>query len=130
METGTLPRLKRVAGKKTVKLTHYGRKTGKPYQVTIWFVSHGDVIYIGTANVNRQWVRNVQTTSKVKVSIGAETFDGSARFLTDRVEHRRAQSLIARKYWMFSPLLAAGRILTSLGLVRDKTGFFEVTLAG
>ena len=40
-------------------MTHYGRKTGKPHEVTIWFVLDGDRLYIGTANVNRQWVRNV-----------------------------------------------------------------------
>jgi len=130
MGADTLTRLKSVAGKHTVSLTHIGRKTGKPHQVTIWFVLHGDKVYIGTANVNRQWVRNVQKTPQVRLSIGAETFDGGARFLTDRDGHRRVQSLFARKYWMFSPFLAIGRILTALGIMRDKTGFFEVTIAG
>ena len=38
MEPNALARLKRVAGKQTTTLTHYGRKTGKPHDVTIWFV--------------------------------------------------------------------------------------------
>ena len=38
MEPNALTRLKRVAGKQTTILTHYGRKTGKPHEVTIWFV--------------------------------------------------------------------------------------------
>ena len=62
MESNVLTRLKRVAARQTVTLTHYGRKSGKPYDVTIWFVVDGDKIYIGTANVIRQWVRNVQKT--------------------------------------------------------------------
>jgi deazaflavin-dependent oxidoreductase (nitroreductase family) len=128
MDVATLDRLARVASKQTVSLTHYGRKTGQPHQVTIWFVLNGDKVYLGTANVSRQWVRNVQKTPAVKLSIGGETFQGSARFLTDRTEHKRAQSLIARKYWMFGPFLLTGRILVSTGLLRDKTGFFEVTL--
>src|SRR5262245_1939988 len=33
--------LKRVAGKQTLTLTHYGRKSGKPYKVTIWFTFDG-----------------------------------------------------------------------------------------
>jgi len=38
MESNALTRLKRVAGKQTTTLTNYGRKTAKPYEVTIWFV--------------------------------------------------------------------------------------------
>jgi len=82
-DLNALARLKAVAGRQTLTLTHYGRKSGKPFNVTIWFVVDGDKVYIGTANVNRQWVRNVQKTPQVRLSIGAETFDGTARFLTD-----------------------------------------------
>lgn len=92
MESDVLNRLRRVTGKQTTRLTHYGRKTGKPHEVTIWFVLDGDRLYIGTANVKRQWVRNVQKTPQVKLSIGEETFEGTARFLTDRSEHERRAS--------------------------------------
>src|SRR6266704_6999230 len=78
-----LARLKAVAARQTLTLTHYGRKTGKPYDVTVWFVVDGDKVYIGTANVNRQWVRNVQKTPRVKLSIGAETFDGKCTGATE-----------------------------------------------
>ncbi|HXY10688.1 MAG TPA: nitroreductase family deazaflavin-dependent oxidoreductase [Terriglobales bacterium] len=130
MEPNILARLKRVAGKQTTRLTHYGRKTGKPHEVTIWFVLDGDRLYIGTANVNRQWVRNVQKTPKISLFVGDEKFEGSARFLTDRAEHERAMAAVRRKYWMYSPIMALGRILTAIGLMRDNTGSFEVTLAG
>jgi len=129
MEPNVLTRLKRVADKQTTSLTHYGRKTGKPYEVTIWFVLGGDRLYIGTANENRQWVRNVQKTPKIKLSIGGEIFDGDARFLTDRAEHERAMAAIRRKYWIFQPLIALGRVLNVIGLMRDNTGSFEVSLA-
>jgi deazaflavin-dependent oxidoreductase (nitroreductase family) len=129
MESTELARLRRVAGKQTTRLTHYGRKTGKPHEVTIWFVLDGDRLYIGSANVNRQWVRNVQKTPKIKLSMGGETFEGNARFLTDRVEHERAMTAIRRKYWMFRPIIELGRVLSATGLIRDNTGSFEVTLA-
>jgi len=129
MELNALARLKAAAGRQTLTLTHYGRKSGKPYDVTIWFVVDGDKVYIGTANVNRQWVRNVQKTPRVKLSIGAETFDGTARFLTDRAEHQRAMAAIRRKYWMYRPVIALGQVLTAMGVMRDRTGAFEVTLA-
>src|SRR5215472_6005185 len=128
-ESTELARLRRVAGKQTTRLTHYGRKTGKPHEVTIWFVLDGDRLYIGTANVKRHWVRNVQTTPKIKLSIGGENFEGNARFLTDRAEHERAMTAIRRKYWMFRPVIELGRVLTTMGLMRDDSGSFEVTLA-
>jgi len=129
LDLNTLARLTAVAARQTLTLTHYGRRTGKPYDVTVWFVVDGDKVYIGTANVNRQWVRNVQKTPRVKLSIGAETFDGTARFLADRAEHERAMAMVRRKYWMFWPVIAVGRILTAIGVMRDKTGAFEVVLA-
>jgi deazaflavin-dependent oxidoreductase (nitroreductase family) len=130
MESTELARLRQVAGKQTTRLTHYGRKTGKPHEVTIWFVLDGDRLYIATANVNRQWVQNVQKTPQVKLSIPGENFKGTARFLTDRTEHERAMAAIRRKYWMFRPIIELGRVLSTMGLMRDNPGSFEVTLAG
>jgi F420H(2)-dependent quinone reductase len=79
--------------------------------------------------VNRQWVRNVQKTPQVKLSIGGENFQGTARFLSDRNEHERAMAAIRRKYWMFRPIIELGRFLSRVGLMHDNTGSFEVTLA-
>ncbi len=119
-----------VSGKQTTKLTHYGRRTGRPHEVTIWFVLDGDKLYISTANVKRQWVQNVQKTPHIRLSIGGEKFEGRARFLADRAEHERAMAAIRRKYWMARPVIAFGRLLIAFGLMRDNTGSFEVTLAG
>jgi deazaflavin-dependent oxidoreductase (nitroreductase family) len=122
-------RLQSVAGKQTLVLTHYGRNTGKPHQVTIWFLVHGEKIYLGTANVERQWVRNVQKTPRVKLSIGDQEFEGETRFLRDVTERRRVLAMIYKKYWMYWPLTAFWRLLQRVGLARDATGAFEVTLA-
>jgi hypothetical protein len=78
--------------------------------------------------VNRQWVRNVQKTPKIRLSIGGETFEGNARFLTDRAQHEWAMAAIRRKYWTFRPLIAVGRVLTAMGLMHDNTESFEVSL--
>lgn len=129
MDSNVLTRLKRVAGKQTLKLTHYGRKSGRAHEVTIWSVLDHERSYIGTANISRQWVRNVQKTPQIELAIGGEIFGGTARFLADRAEHERAMAAIRRKYWMFWPIITLGRSLTALGLIRDKTGSFEVTLA-
>jgi deazaflavin-dependent oxidoreductase (nitroreductase family) len=129
-ENSYMERLSRVATKQTVRLTHYGRKSGKPYEVTIWFVAEGDRVYLGTANVNRQWVRNVQKTPKARLSIAGETFEGEARFLTRRTEHEHVKSKMRSKYWMYWPVFAVARVLTAIGLLQDRTGSFEVTLNG
>ena len=123
-----MERLDKVAGRQMLRLTHYGRKTGKPHEVTIWFVVDGERVYLGTANQNRQWVRNVQKTPGIELLIGAERFKGTARFLADRAEHTHAQAKIASKYWMFWPILTFGRMLMAAGIMQDKTAFFEVTL--
>jgi hypothetical protein len=99
-----------------------------PHDVTIWFALDGNSIYLGTADVNRQWVRNVQKTPKVSLLIGGERFEGKARFLGDRLEHKQAQARIRRKYWMYWPVFLVVKVLVALGFVKDKTGSFEVTL--
>jgi deazaflavin-dependent oxidoreductase (nitroreductase family) len=129
MDSNALARLKAVAGRQTLTLTHYGRKSGKPYDVTIRFVVDGGKVYIGTAEVNRQWVRNVQKTPRIRLAVGGETFHGKAHFLAERAEHERAMAAIRRKYWMYRPLIALRQILTAIGIMRDKSGAFEVTLA-
>jgi len=128
MESNALARLKRFAGKSTVILTHYGRKSGKPYEVKIWFVLDGDRVFLGTANVQRQWVRNVQKTPRIKLSVGGEKFEAEAQFLSDLAERDRALAAIGRKYWMYAPIFGLGKLLTAIGLMRNRTGAFEVTL--
>lgn len=98
-----------------------------PHEVTIWFVLAGDRLYIDTANVNRQWMRNGYKTPQIKLSIGAENVEGTARYLSNHGEHEWAMAAIRRKYWMFRPIIEFGRLLTAFGIMRDITGSFEVT---
>lgn len=120
-------RLRRVAGTYSVVLTHVGRKSGKTHQVRIWFAVDGDRIIIGTANIDRHWVRNVQKTPQVRLTIGQATFDGDARYLSDARELERAMQLIRRKYWPFYPIIKLGDLLIRVGLLRMQNGAFEVT---
>jgi len=128
MEPNALARLKRLAGKSTLILTHYGRKSGKPYEVKIWIVVDGDKVFIGTANVEHQWIRNVQKNPRIKLSVSGEKFEAEARFLDDPAKRDRALAAAGRKYWMYSPVFALGKMLIAIGLMRNRTGAFEVTL--
>jgi hypothetical protein len=88
----------------------------------------GDTVFIGTANVQHQWVRNVQKNPGIKLSVGGQTFEAEARFLSNTAEADRALAAMGRKYWMYSPFFGLGKTLTAIGVMRDKTGAFEVTL--
>lgn len=122
-------RLRQGSRRQTLRLTHYGRKTGKPYQVTIWFIVEGEKVWLATANKNRQWVRNVQKTPHVILKIGDERFEGEARFLSDPAERDRVLAMVRRKYWMFLPFMALGALLYALRILGNNTGAFEVRIA-
>jgi len=43
-------------------LTHFGRKSGKAYRVPIWWVELDGLVWIGSLDTRRGWVRNLRTT--------------------------------------------------------------------
>ncbi|MFZ0886970.1 MAG: nitroreductase family deazaflavin-dependent oxidoreductase [Candidatus Binataceae bacterium] len=128
MESDLTARLSRVSGNQTVRLTHYGRKSAKAYQVTIWFVVEGDIVYLVTANRNRQWTRNVLKKPQVSMRIGDETFAGKVEPITDSADKADIMDLVGRKYWYAFPYVWIGRMLTDWGLVTDRTAAFRVRL--
>src|SRR5271154_4853308 len=87
MEQGLANKLERLAGKSTLRLTHRGRHSGRPYEVTIWFMVEGETIYLPTANLRRQWPRNVKANPQVSLKIGSarspSTFDATALRYSD-----------------------------------------------
>jgi deazaflavin-dependent oxidoreductase (nitroreductase family) len=98
-------RLASVASRSTTILTHYGRKSGKPYRVKIWFTVDGDHINLQTMNMDRQWTRNVLANPKVSLQIGEEVLDGEATRVTDPVQMRRIVELMKKKYPLARPYL-------------------------
>lgn len=125
-------RLAGVADQSTLRLTHYGRKTGKPYEVTIWFMVDGETMYLPTMNVKRQWTRNVQAKPQVQLRIGNESFAGSVTRVADRQEMLHVYDLATGKYWIpwllgrFATLV--GRDPKKKGLDLGRGGFFRVRL--
>lgn len=43
-------RLAPVANTAALRLTHYGRRSGMPSGVTIWFMVEGETVYLATAS--------------------------------------------------------------------------------
>ena len=50
MITTLADRLAQVANTATLRLMHHGRRSGTPYEVTIWFMVEGETVYLATAN--------------------------------------------------------------------------------
>jgi len=96
-------RLARIANEPTLELTHYGRKTGQPYQVTIWFMVEDETMFLATMNKDRQWCRNVRVRPQVSLRIGASTFTGEVSAITGASEGAHVVELIKNKYWYALP---------------------------
>lgn len=92
-------RLATVADRSTLRLTHYGRTSGKAYVVTIWFVVDDQTVYLATMNRQRQWVRNVEKKGRVRLDVGGEHFDGEVSAVTAHKQMLAAYDLFANKYW-------------------------------
>lgn len=122
-------RLQAISSGSTLRLTHIGRKSGKPFQVTIWFVVDGEKILLPTANIGRNWVRNVRKTPRVELAIGAEKFTGEATFLDSQAERDRVLAKVTGKYWIAPPMMAVARLLASIGVGEVNFGAFEVVLS-
>ena len=129
MESKAFQRLRRAGDRQTLQLTHYGRKTGRPYEVTIWYLVDADKLYLVTANANRNWVRNVKSRHAISLRIGNELFNGDVREITDPQEREKVRELVDRKYWFIVPMLRMARLLSSIGVVHDNSAAFEVILS-
>ena len=129
MESKSFERLRRAGDRQTLRLTHYGRKTGRPYEVTIWYLVDAEKLYLVTANASRNWVRNVKSRHAVSLRIGEEVFNGDVREITDPQEREKVNGLVERKYWFVVPMLRLGRFLNSIGILRDNSSAFEVILS-
>jgi deazaflavin-dependent oxidoreductase (nitroreductase family) len=93
-------RLARVARQSTCRLTHYGRKSGRPHPVTLWFLVEEEAVYLVTADRRRHWVRNVLARPSVELRMGGETFLGEVEPLTHPAEVAHVIELLKRKYWL------------------------------
>lgn len=125
-------RLASIAWHPFLELTHYGRKSNRPYHVTLWFAAEGDSVYVVTGRSGRGWARNLRANLRAHVAIGGQHFKGRATPVTGNAERRRARALIEAKYWLARPLFCVSRLVVRLGLIADwgtRDGVFRIRLA-
>jgi deazaflavin-dependent oxidoreductase (nitroreductase family) len=124
--TALADRLAALSRSSTCRLTHRGRRSGKPYQVVIWFMVDGDTVYLATANASRQWVRNLQASPSLSFEVGGETFTGTSERVRDAAEERHVMDLVVAKYWYLWPAVALARLV---GYDPKPDASFRVRLA-
>jgi len=93
------------SGKSTLKLTHFGRRSGKTFQVTIWFAEIDAVLWIGSLDVERNWVRNLRSTGRGRVDFGEGAQDVVAEFVENEAEKNRYRDAVAAKYPVLSRIV-------------------------
>lgn len=120
--------LKKVAGNQTLQLVHQGRKSGKSYEVTIWFMVEGETVYLATANLSRQWARNVLVRPAVTLRIGDQSFTGKAEPISDEPGRAHVMELVGQKYWYARPYMWVFQMLAGAGLATDRRGAFRVRI--
>jgi hypothetical protein len=85
------------ASEREVKLTTYGRKTGKPSDVTIWIVTDGGRLFIRSGQgLVRQWPQNLLARGEGVLHLG--NIEVKPRRITDPAEARASSALYTKKY--------------------------------
>ena len=76
--------LERFAGIRTIDLTTYGRKSGQPRRIEIWwFRINGQFIITGTAG-RRDWLANVRANPSVIVHVDGRDIETTVSLIEDR----------------------------------------------
>ena len=79
-------------------LTTRGRSSGRDHEIEIWFGVRGsDLVLIG-GHVDTDWLRNLRAEPVVRVRIGAEEHEGTARLVEAVDERLEIGRLMAAKY--------------------------------
>ena len=73
-----------LVGRIILLLTTTGRRSGKKRVTPLQYEEIDGIYYIGSARgTQADWVRNIQTDSRVEIRVGAKHFQGTAEVITD-----------------------------------------------
>ncbi len=94
-----------IPARSTLKLTHFGRKSGKAFDVTIWFAEIDGSLWIGSLDEARGWVRNLRSSGRARVDFGLGPIEVAAERADAAEDHRRYREAVAAKYPVLSRLV-------------------------
>lgn len=98
---GTAARLGALGAEPYCYLTTFGRRSGRPHTIEIWFATDGASLYLISGGTDRSdWVRNLRADPRARVRVADSVLAVGARVpLTDPpVERERAVRLLHDKY--------------------------------
>lgn len=95
-----------VFDRSTIKLTHYGRKTGTAYTVTIWFVVMDRRVWIGSLSKKRSWVRNLRARGSADLDFGTGPHSVKFTWVEDPTILERYSQAVLAKYGLRARLIA------------------------
>ncbi len=102
--------LRTYARKNTVKLTTTGRKSGKRFTVSIWFVVEDEstILVQHVKGAPSNWYKNLAKNPSVQLDFGDGVLEAEARPITDASGIARVLDLIRKKHWFMAPFLQRG----------------------
>lgn len=88
-------------------LVTFGRLTGRPHTVEIWFgVMDGCVYVISGNGTGADWFQNLVADPRVSIRLGGVDHAGRASVVTDPEERHRCGGLMGAKYvWEGDPAI-------------------------
>lgn len=102
--------LNQFAKQSNLKLTTVGRKSGKKFTVTIWFVVSGPrSLYVQHVTAPAHWCKNLTKTPAVEIDFGDGAVAGTATVIHDPAQQSEILALFRRKYFMARFLQFFGR---------------------
>jgi hypothetical protein len=91
--------LEAVANEKEVRLTTYGRSTGKESSVTIWIVTDGQKVFIRSGQAwCAHWPQNLLKRPEGRLQLDGRAVRFKSRHITDVAEARHSSTLYGPKY--------------------------------
>ena len=77
-------------------LTTVGWKSGKPHEIEIWYVAHGDCFYlISEGREDAHWAKNIQHNPHIAFRVQGQTYTGTGRAVNRATELELAQTISA-----------------------------------
>jgi deazaflavin-dependent oxidoreductase (nitroreductase family) len=87
------------AKQKEVRITTYGRKTGKPVTVTIWISTDGNRLFVRSGGgMSRNWPQNLMARGEAILELGGKSLRVKPRHVTNPAEARAASEFVRKKY--------------------------------
>jgi hypothetical protein len=88
---------------KHLYLTTVGRVTGRSHTVELWFAVSDGNMYLSHEGSPTDWMKNLQKTDHVEITVTDKRFTGRARIISDIEVFNRGKNALYHKYYDDAP---------------------------